>query len=116
MYYRERQVAQSLGCTWVLGNPGILRKGGGGVHVSQSWDLSGMYILGCLNPGMNLGTRESQRYSDKGRINILGSAWDVLGTLVLYYVTWDSIVLYERVLAFLDMSGRNAYIFIARGV
>ena len=30
MYYRERQVAQSLGCTWVLGNPGILRRGGGG--------------------------------------------------------------------------------------
>ena len=84
---------------WVLGNPGIFRQGGG------------------LNPGMNLGTRESQDTQTRG-----GSiSWDlpgmyILGTLVQYYVTWDSIILYERVLAFLDMSGRNAYIFIARGV
>ena len=60
MYYKERQVAQSLGCTWVLGNPGILRKGGGGgggggrvLHVSQSWDLY-------------LGTRESQDIQTRG--------------------------------------------------
>ena len=71
--------------------------------MSQSWDLY-------------LGTRASQDTHTRG-----GSmSWDlpgmynIHGTLVLYHVTWDSII---RVLApFLDMSGRNAYIFIARGV
>ena len=43
----------------------------------------------------------------------LPGIYNIHGTLVLYHVTWDSII---RVLAFLDMSGRNAYIFIARGV
>ena len=66
--------------TWVLGNPKIFRQGGGGG--------TGASILGCIY----LGTRESQDTQTKGRINILGSAWDVLGTLVLYYITWDSIV------------------------
>ena len=61
---------------------------------------------------MNLGTREFQDTQTRG-----GSiSWDlpgmyILGTLILHHVTWNSIILYERVLAFLDMSGRNAYIF-----
>ena len=59
MYYRERQVAHSLGCIY-LGNRESrdTQKGGGGVHVSQSWDLY-------------LGTRVYRR------INVLGSAWDL---------------------------------------
>ena len=68
----------------------------------QSWDVY-TWVLG--NP----------RILRQGEDQYLG-IWDVLGTLVLYHVTWDSIVLYERVLPFLDMSGRIAYIFIARGV
>ena len=46
-----------LGCTWVLGNPGILRQGGGGGR--------------SLNPGGNSGILQHG--------SILGSSWDVLG-------------------------------------
>ena len=98
--------------TWVLGNPEIIRhRGGGGGG-------GGMGVGGyrCLTP-MNLGTRESQDTQTRG-----GSiSWDlpVMYLELLYYILcylgFHSI-LYERVLPFLDMSGRNAYIFIARGV
>ena len=108
MYYRERQVTQSLGCTWVLGNPGILRKGGGGGG-------GGGYM--CLNPGIYtwvLGNPRILRQGEDQYLGIcLGCTWNPC--TILCYLGFHSI-LYERVLAFLDMSGRNAYIFITRGV
>ena len=62
-----------LGCTWAgtIGNPRILRQGGGVGRsiLGSSWD-----VLGYLGiPG----------YSDKGGVgrSILGSSWDVLGYL-----------------------------------
>ena len=80
-----------------------------------------------------LGYQGIPGYSDKGGWIFLGFTW-LLGNprilrqggnlppmylellYYIYHVTWDSIVLYERVLPFLDRSGRNDYIFIARGI